>query len=43
MPLGGDAEERVFSPVPRRVKRKALSAELPHIEVIHGLPEHELT
>ena len=43
MPLIGDAEEEVVSPVPRRGKRKALSAELPRVEVIHELPEHELT
>ena len=39
----GDAEEEVVSPGPRRGKRKALSAELPRVEVIHELPEHELT
>lgn len=43
MPLIGDAEEEVVSPLPRRGKRKALSAELPRVEVIHELPEHELT
>lgn len=43
MPLIGDAEEEVVSPVPRRGKRKVLSAELPRVEVIHELPEHELT
>ena len=43
LPLIGDAEEEVVSPVPRRDKRKALSAELPRVEVIHELPEHELT
>ena len=43
MPLIGDAQEEVVSPGPRRGKRKALSAELPRVEVIHELPEHELT
>ncbi|EPN74086.1 ISPsy5, transposase, partial [Pseudomonas syringae pv. actinidiae ICMP 19097] len=39
----GDAEEEVVAPVKRRGKRKPLSADLPRIEVIHELPEHELT
>ena len=43
MPLVGDADEEVVAPTPRRGKRKPLSAELPRIEVIHELPEHELT
>jgi hypothetical protein len=34
--LIGDTEEEVVSPVPRRGKRKALSAELPRVEVILG-------
>jgi transposase len=38
----GDAEE-VVAPTARRGKRKPLSADLPRIEVIHELPEHELT
>ena len=43
MPIVGDAEEEVVAPAPRRGKRKLLSAELPRIEVIHELPEHELS
>lgn len=38
-----DAEEEVVAPTVRRGKRKPLSADLPRIEVIHKLPEHELT
>ncbi|EPN33705.1 transposase IS66, partial [Pseudomonas syringae pv. actinidiae ICMP 19096] len=38
-----DADEEVVAPVKRRGKRKPLSADLPRIEVIHELPEHELT
>lgn len=37
------AEEEVVSPAKRRGKRKPLPADLPRIEVIHELPEHELT
>ncbi|MNJ30425.1 Transposase IS66 family protein [compost metagenome] len=40
MPAAGDADEEVVAP--RRGKRKPLSADLPRIEVIHELPEHEL-
>ncbi|MGS0738600.1 IS66 family transposase [Pseudomonas sp. GG8] len=43
MPSIGDADEEVVAPAPRRGKRKPLSADLPRIEVIHELPEHELT
>ncbi len=43
MPLVGDANEEVVAPTPRRGQRKPLPAELPRIEVIHELPEHELT
>ncbi|AQL37947.1 IS66 family transposase [Pseudomonas syringae] len=43
MPTVGDADEEVVAPVKRRGKRKPLSADLPRIEVIHELPEHELT
>ena len=43
MPLVGDVDEEVVKPTPRRGKRQPLSAELPRIEVIHELPEHELT
>ena len=38
-----DADEEVVAPAPRGGKRKPLSADLPRIEVIHELPEHELT
>ncbi|WP_122860483.1 IS66 family transposase, partial [Pseudomonas viridiflava] len=38
-----NAEEEVVAPVKRRGKRKPLPADLPRIEVIHELPEHELT
>ncbi|HGD3581911.1 TPA: IS66 family transposase, partial [Enterobacter hormaechei] len=38
-----DADEEVVVPVKRRGKRKPLAANLPRIEVIHELPEHELT
>lgn len=43
MPSIGDADEDVVERTPRRGKRKPLSADLPRIEVIHELPEHELT
>ncbi|KPX21431.1 ISPsy5, transposase [Pseudomonas amygdali pv. dendropanacis] len=39
----GDADEEVVAPAPRCGKRKPLSADLPRIEIIHELPEHELT
>ncbi len=35
--------EEVVAPAMRHGKRKPLSADLPRIEVIHDLPEHELT
>jgi hypothetical protein len=35
--------EEVIAPTKRRGKRKPLPADLPRIEVIHELPEHELT
>ncbi|MBI6606433.1 IS66 family transposase [Pseudomonas viridiflava] len=38
-----NAEEEVVAPAKRRGKRKPLPADLPRIEVIHELPEHELT
>lgn len=38
-----DSEEEVVAPTKRRGKRKPLPATLPRIEVIHELPEHELT
>lgn len=37
-----DDDEDVVAPTPGRGKRKPLSTELPRIEVIHELPEHEL-
>ena len=37
------ADEEVVAPTRRRGKRKPLPADLPRIEVIHELPEHELT
>ena len=36
-------EEEVVAPAKRRGKRKPLPADLPRIEVIRELPEHELT
>lgn len=38
-----EPDEEVVAPGPRRGKRRLLSADLPRIEVIHELPEHELT
>jgi transposase len=38
-----DVEEEVVAPTKRRGKRKPLPAELPRVEVVHELPEHELT
>ena len=42
-PIGEYVEEEVVAPNKRRGKRKPLPADLPRIEVIHELPEHELT
>jgi transposase len=42
MPAVEDAEEEVVAPTKRRGKRKPLSADLPRIEVVHQLPEHEM-
>ena len=42
-PAPVEADEEVVAPTKRRGKRKPLSADLPRIEVIHELPEHELT
>ena len=38
-----DSEEDVVAPTKRRGKRKPLPSTLPRIEVIHELPEYELT
>ncbi|GLK90869.1 hypothetical protein GCM10017655_39330 [Pseudomonas turukhanskensis] len=38
-----EIEEEVVAPAKRRGKRKPLPAELPRVEVVHELPEHELT
>lgn len=35
--------EEVVAPVKRRGKRKPLPADLPRVEILHELPEHELT
>lgn len=43
VPTADDADEEVVAPGKQRGKRKPLSADLPRIEVIHDLPEHELT
>ncbi len=42
-PADETAEEETVAPARRRGKRKPLPADLPRIEVIHELPEHELT
>jgi hypothetical protein len=42
-PLDEAGDEEVVAPTKRRGKRKPLPADLPRIEVIHELPEHELT
>ncbi|NMZ11755.1 IS66 family transposase [Pseudomonas proteolytica] len=42
-PIDEAAEEEVVAPTQRRGKRKPLPAVLPRVEVIHELPEHELT
>jgi len=42
-PAPVEAEEEVVTPTKRRGKRKPLPADLPRIDVIHDLPEHELT
>lgn len=42
-PATETSEEEVVAPTKRRGKRKKLPADLPRIEVIHELPEHELT
>lgn len=40
-PAAEEGEEEVVAPTKRRGKRKPLPADLPRIEVIHELPEHE--
>jgi transposase len=41
---GDEAEiEEVVAPATRRGKRKPLPAELPRVEIVHELPEHERT
>src|SRR5690606_10572539 len=42
-PAEDDEETVAPVPVKKRGKRKPLPAELPRIEVVHELPEHELT
>ena len=42
-PIDEAAEEEAVAPTQRRGKRKPLPADLPRIEIIHELPEHELT
>jgi transposase len=42
-PIDEATEEEVVAPTKRRGKRKPLPADLPRIEIIHELPEHELT
>ncbi|NKQ12823.1 IS66 family transposase [Pseudomonas sp. SST3] len=41
--LADEAQEEVVAPTQRRGKRKSLPAELPRVEIVHELPEHELT
>lgn len=41
-PVEEASDEEVVAPTKRRGKRKPLPADLPRIEVIHELPEHEL-
>ena len=43
VPVSEESDEEVVAPTKRRGKRKPLPADLPRIEVIHELPEHELT
>ncbi|WP_339493035.1 IS66 family transposase [Pseudomonas sp. EA_15y_Pfl2_R67] len=42
-PAPVEADEEVVTPTKRRGKRKPLPADLPRIEIIHDLPEHELS
>ena len=41
-PVAEDADEESANPTKRRGKRKPLPANLPRVEVVHELPEHEL-
>ena len=43
VPVCDESDEEAVAPTKRRGKRKPLSTDLPRIEVIHELPEHELT
>ncbi|WP_249414344.1 MULTISPECIES: transposase [Pseudomonas] len=43
MPAADEADEEVVAPTNRRGKRKPLAADLPRVEIIHDLPEHEQT
>ena len=43
VPVTDESDEEVVAPTKLRGKRKPLSADLPRIEIIHELPEHELT
>ena len=38
-----DEVQEVVAPIKRRGKRQPLPAELPRVEILHELPEHELT
>ncbi|WP_080977940.1 IS66 family transposase [Stutzerimonas stutzeri] len=38
-----ETEEETVAPAKRRGRRKSLPANLPRVEIIHELPEHELT
>ncbi|WP_426152528.1 IS66 family transposase [Pseudomonas sp. DC3000-4b1] len=42
-PAAEPIDEETVAPVKRRGKRKPLPANLPRIDVVHELPEHELT
>lgn len=43
VPADEASDEEVVAPSKRRGKRKPLPSDLPRVEVIHELPEHELT
>ncbi|MBZ9783668.1 IS66 family transposase [Pseudomonas sp. REP124] len=42
-PASDASEEEIVAPSRRRGKRQSLPANLPRIEIIHDLPDHELT